>query len=171
MKMEAEITQDELKALVRYDPDTGCFYHLVARKNVSVGDVAGGLDMEGYVRLRLNGRRYKAHRLAIFYMTGKWPKAVDHKNKNRSDNRWCNIRPCSLAENNQNPGVSPKNKSGCAGVHWHGRQKKWIAAIQIDRKKLHLGSFSSKEDAEAVAVAAFRVREKMLDTMLSGGKP
>lgn len=81
MKMEAEITQGELKALVRYDPDTGCFHHLVARKNVSVGDVAGGLDMEGYVRLRLNGRRYKAHRLAIFYMTGKWPKAVDHKNK------------------------------------------------------------------------------------------
>lgn len=56
-------------------------------------------------------------------------------------------------------------------MHWHGRQKKWIAAIQIDRKKLHLGSFSSKEEAEAVAVAAFRVREKMLDTMLSGGKP
>ncbi|WP_163331890.1 HNH endonuclease [Klebsiella aerogenes] len=168
--MEAEITQDELKALVRYDPDTGCFHHLVARKNVRAGDVAGGLDMEGYIRLRLNGRRYKAHRLAIFYMTGEWPKAVDHKNKNRSDNRWCNIRPCSLSENNQNPGVSPKNKSGCSGVHWHGRQKKWIAAIQIDRKKLHLGSFSSKEEAEAVAVAAFRVREKMLDTMLNGGK-
>ncbi|HBQ2427549.1 TPA: HNH endonuclease [Klebsiella aerogenes] len=168
--MEAEITQDELKDLVRYDPETGCFHHLVIRKNVRAGDVAGGLDMEGYIRLRLNGRRYKAHRLAIFYMTGEWPKAVDHKNKNRSDNRWCNIRPCSLAENNQNPGVSPKNKSGCSGVHWHGRQKKWIAAIQIDRKKLHLGSFSSKEEAEAVAVAAFLVREKMLDTMLNGGK-
>ncbi|WP_407300150.1 HNH endonuclease [Raoultella planticola] len=168
--METEITLDELRGLVRYDPDTGCFHHLVARKNVSVGDVAGGLDMEGYIRLRLNGRRYKAHRLAIFYMTGKWPKAVDHKNKNRSDNRWCNIRPCSLAENNQNPGISPKNKSGCPGVHWHGRQKKWIAAIQIDRKKLHLGSFSSKEGAEAVAVAAHRVREEMLDSMLNGGK-
>lgn len=35
--MEAEITQDELKALVRYDPDTGCFHHLIARKNVRAG--------------------------------------------------------------------------------------------------------------------------------------
>ncbi|WP_165756312.1 HNH endonuclease [Cronobacter sakazakii] len=168
--MGSEITLQELKGLVRYDPETGSFHHLIARKNVHLGDVAGGLDVDGYIRIRLNGQRYKAHRLAVFYMTGEWPKAVDHKNKIRSDNRWCNLRPCSLTENNQNPGVSPKNKSGCQGVHWHVRQKKWIAEIQIDRKKLHLGSFESKAEAVAVAKAASRVREKMLDSFLSRGK-
>lgn len=164
--MPDSISLAELKEILIYDPETGNFYHSENRRGAKKGDVAGSLDKAGYIRIYIKGKRFKAHRLAIFYMTGKWPKAVDHKNRKRSDNRWCNIRPCTLAENNQNPGISSRNKSGAIGVHWHERQRKWIAAIQIGRKKLHLGSFASKEEAKVIASVASRVRAKMLETIL-----
>lgn len=164
--MSDAVSLEELKRIFFYDPETGNFYRLKSIRNLRKGDIAGSLNRSGYIEIYINGKRYRAHRLAIFYMTGRWPKAVDHKNRIRNDNRWCNIRPCTLAENNQNPGISKRNKSGVIGVHWHGQQRKWIAAIQIDGKKLHLGSFSTREETMLIANTASRVRDALLDSVL-----
>ncbi|HDR2785777.1 TPA: HNH endonuclease, partial [Enterobacter sichuanensis] len=94
--MSDVVSLEELKRLFFYDHETGNFYRLKSIRNLRKGDIAGSLNKSGYIEIYINSKRYRAHRLAIFYMTGRWPKAVDHKNRIRNDNRWCNIRPCTL---------------------------------------------------------------------------
>lgn len=72
---------------------------------------------------------------------------VDHINGNTVDNRKSNLRLCSHIENLRNSKVQSNNKTGYKGVYWHTRNKKWIAHITIKRKSIHLGVFSTKEDA------------------------
>lgn len=80
-----------LKERLIYDPHTGVF---TWRDGRHAGKRAGGINDRGYRRIKLRGKRYKAARLAYFYMTGAWPPALmDHRNRTRDDDRWDNLRP------------------------------------------------------------------------------
>ena len=115
---------------------------------VKVGDVAGWRNPTGYIRMKVGGKLYLAHRLAFLYMTGKWPEdQVDHINHIRDDNRWCNLREVSHQENHKNQSKPKSNTSGVTGVCWCKRYKKWKAQIKVEGKVKNLGSFTSKEDA------------------------
>jgi len=85
------ITQTILKELFSYNPDTGIFIRKVSISNQVAGTVAGSKDYD-YIRIVVNKKRYLAHRLAFLYMLGKMPVEVDHINRNKHDNRWCNLR-------------------------------------------------------------------------------
>lgn len=63
--MKAALTQDELKRLYRYDPDTGHFHRLVRtnRRNHGHG-IAGTKMATGNTRIIINKTPYLAHRLA-----------------------------------------------------------------------------------------------------------
>lgn len=124
-----KLTQDELKELLHYDPDTGVFTWKVSpTNNVKVGDVAGCRYPEGYIKVHFKGKPYRAHRLAFLYMTGEWPKdQVDHINHIRDDNRWRNLRDVSHQENHRNMTRQKNNTSGVTGVYWEKAKKKWCA--------------------------------------------
>lgn len=152
-----DLTQKKLKELFYYNPETGDFTRLIkVNFNVNVGDIAGGVDSLGYVKIKINDTSHYAHRLAFLYMTGSYPnKFMDHINRNTSDNRWCNLRPCNAAENSFNQGFHKNNTSGIKGVHWNKRNKKWFARISYNKKRIFLGSFDCKVDAaKAYNVAA-----------------
>jgi len=73
---------------------------------------------------------------------------IDHINRNRLDNRQCNLRLANVSQNGanrkkQNKQASSKHK----GVSWHKRQKKWIARIYLNKKCKHLGYFKDETDA------------------------
>jgi len=70
---------------------------------------------------------------------------VDHINHDTFDNRRCNLRVCTSAENTRNKKLSPRNKSGISGVRRNG--SKWTAGIGVDMKYVHLGTFSTIEGA------------------------
>lgn len=54
----------------------------------------------------LYGKKYLAHRLAYFYVTGKWPPhQIDHRDGNKANNKWRNIRPATSTENKGNIGL------------------------------------------------------------------
>lgn len=74
-------------------------------------------------------------------------KYYDHADRNPLNNRKYNLRKASFTENAQNQSISVQNKSGFIGVYWLERLKKWIAYITVNKKRMHLGSFSDKEDA------------------------
>lgn len=84
------------------------------------------------------------HRL----LTGALPgDHVDHINGNNLDNRLCNLRLCSPAENLRNQRISPKNTSGYKGVFWHKAAGKWMASVKYNYKAVYLGLFKTKEQA------------------------
>jgi hypothetical protein len=114
------LTQERLKEILKYSPETGEFVYLAPRKGgsgIKSGDIAGDLCTYGYRRIGIDGKRYRACRLAWLYMTGEWPeKHIDHKNGIRSDDRWENLRPASVRENACNRTASQKNSIGIKGV-------------------------------------------------------
>ena len=85
---------------------------------------------EGYPRVTVKQKLYRIHRLlAIHYIPNpdNLP-FVDHINRDRTDNRLCNLRWVSHAENNDNKAVKTRAKSGIRGVSHiprRGSPKKW----------------------------------------------
>lgn len=151
------LTQERLKALLHYDPEAGLFTRLVSRSGPKskAGDVAGCDNGQGYIRIYVDGKPYKAHRLAWFYMTGEWVDEVDHRNTVRSDNRWANLREATRGQNRTNCAAYRNNTSGHKGVSLYRRTGKWTAQIQKRGQKHFLGYFDTPEAAhEAYAKAA-----------------
>lgn len=143
------LTQERLKELLRYDPETGLFYWLVARKRGgAIGDLAGHTSRQGYVVLGVDGKHYKAHRLAWLYFHGEMPTAeLDHINLNKSDNRVENLRLASRSQNRSNTRAYKNSASGQKGVSLHGMTGRWQASISANGKQKYLGLFDNRDDA------------------------
>jgi len=150
------LTLDRLREVLRYDPESGKFFWLKdCNQNRKSGDQAGNPDNKGYWCIMIDGKTYKAHRLAWLWMVGEWPEAeIDHININKSNNRWENLRAASHARNCANTPRKVTNKIGAKGIRAI-RSGKYVARIMKDGKASHLGTFSSLEEAiQAYAAAA-----------------
>jgi Demerecviridae HNH endonuclease len=120
-----------------YDPETGIF-------RWPNGRVAGSYTNNGYIFIGVYGLRFLAHRLAWLYMTGEWPKEqIDHINRSRSDNRWCNLREASNGQNSANKLCY--GQLGAPGVEKHGT--KYRARIKINYQRIELGTFNTLAEA------------------------
>ena len=138
----------DLRNILKYDPVTGIFTWLVSRGRVKAGDVAGVVDTHGYRKIRVYGKSYRASRLAELYVMGKWPEdIIDHKNRQKDDDRWDNLRPATYSQNGMNTGIRVDSSSGIKGVDWHKHKKKWRACIGFDNRHIHLGLFDDLQDA------------------------
>lgn len=79
----------------------------------------GHLDKDGYLILKVKQIAIKAHRLAWFLYYGYFPtKEIDHINRNRTDNRKCNLRQVNRSENIRNTTKIPNAKTGVIGVYY-----------------------------------------------------
>lgn len=145
----SELTREYLLWSLDYEPMTGIFIWLNPPRNHSEkkGRVAGHTSQAGYVKIKLNGRHYPAHRLAWFYVYGWWPAMIDHMNGDRADNRIVNLKPCTNTENTQNH-TRTHGKSGLpVGVRrTNGGQ--YQARITSNKTVHHLGVFRTKEEAK-----------------------
>ena len=151
------ITHARLVSLLRYEPDTGLFYWRKSRGrgHKTTNILAGTKHSSGYIYIRHRPKNYTAHRLAWYYITGHWPQdQIDHINGDRTDNRFCNLRPATRTQNMRNIKRKRTNKSGLKGVSWSKECRKWRACIVAGGQSLHLGLFLSKEDAHAAYWAA-----------------
>lgn len=148
-----------LRRILNYDPETGAFTwaEKIARK-VVVGSVAGSLNHHGYIHISIGGRPYPAHRLAFVYMTGEWPVGMlDHRDTNKSNNAWANLRPATTSQNAMNTRRRSDNVSGFKGVCWRRAKGKWQARIKIHGSTRTLGSYDTPEAAHEAYVAAAKV--------------
>jgi hypothetical protein len=147
---EKILTQNRLKELLEYNPETGLFVRKkTTAPNAQAGNVAGCLNKHiGYRSISIDGKEYYCHRLAFLYMTGNFPeKQVDHINRIKDDNRWTNLRKVTSGENLQNTSLRKSNKSGAKGVFWYAQRNKWIAYIRFNNKRYSLGYYINFEDA------------------------
>jgi len=147
------LTQERLKALLHYDPDTGIFTFLVGRGGKHVGMRAGYInDAISHVcrRVGVDGKRYRTSHLAWLYMTGKWPLyTLDHINRDSLDDRWINLREATPSEqcvNRRNWGKYAR------GVSY--QNDRFSARISRRGKTLFLGKFTTEAEAAAAYQAA-----------------
>jgi hypothetical protein len=141
------LTAEQVRAVLNYDPLTGVFHWAVRRgQRMKAGDRAGARNNEGYVGIEIDCRSYKAHRLAWLVTHGEWPASeIDHINGDRGDNRIANLRAGTKAQNQQNRKLNSDNKSGFMGVY--NFQGKWRASIGYRGKPRYLGTFATPEEA------------------------
>ena len=146
--MKAElISHARLLDKVLYGPKTGVFTRKVSSGNVCRGSVVGRRDAKGYLRVWLDGRDYKLHRLAWFYVYEKWPtEQIDHVNGIVSDNRISNLREANTKANCLNQNRARSNNKLCThGVHTIKKTGRYRAVLCGK----HLGCFATPEEASA----------------------
>ena len=152
------ITQEQLKTLLNYEPETGDFYwKRKPNKRLPSGTKAGA-NVNSYIRITIDGKGYGAHRLAWLYVHGKHPTdQIDHINGNPLDNRIVNLREATLFENAQNIKRPQKNnKHGYLGITFDKRKNLWRARIGVNGTRRYIGKFKSPEDAYKAYLSAKR---------------
>lgn len=175
-KINEELTQENLKELLYYDPDTGIFKWIERpidmfshcknpQRACNTWNARYANKIAGYIwtskkakvsyliiRISLNGKikDYKVHRLAILYTDGDSPpEQVDHIDGDGLNNRRNNLREVTAKENHKNMPMRSDNTSGCTGVYWYKASQKWHVQININGKQIHGGYFINKDDAKA----------------------
>lgn len=152
-----------LKTVINVDTTTGIVTWREKRNSragrVVPGAVAGWDAGGGYRSVTIDQRDFKIHRLVWLFGTGNWPNGhINHINGVPDDNRLCNLREATQAENNQNQhGLRATNKSGVRGVHFDKERRKWAAHISVNRKHLFLGRFDTIEAASEAHTKARRL--------------
>jgi HNH endonuclease len=145
------ISQAGLLELLSYDPETGAFaWTDYAASRQTRRRAAGCLRPDGYRVIRLDGRCYRAHRLAWLYVHGTFPVALlDHVDMDRDNNRIANLRAADHSRNKANRLAPRSNTSGFKGVGRVKGSPRWAARIQVNYRNIHIGMFDTAEEAAA----------------------
>ena len=158
--MKKHLSQKRLKEVLDYNPETGVFIWKIYSGRIKVGYVAGNINKRGYATIGIDGEIYRSHRLAWFYVYGKWPDdQIDHINGQRSDNRICNLRDVTNQVNAQNlkRATRVKTSTNYLGVYKTTNIKPWRAQIDIDKKTRHIGYYKTPEEANEAYLKAKRM--------------
>jgi hypothetical protein len=146
------LTAQKVREILHYDPDTGVWTWLrPPAKNILVGSVAGTISVHGYRIITFQGVKYRSGRLAWLYMTGEWPvEEIDHDNRDKTDDRWCNLLDKSRSNNALNRDLQVNNFSGTRGIHFDTARGLW----QVQVKKDNVSHFGGRYDDYNEAVIA-----------------
>lgn len=146
------LDQGYIKSILEYDPLTGDFYwkkrnDVPVEWNTRWADKKAGSIALGYIIITINYVDYRAHVLAWVYMGNEWPKHdIDHKDMNRSNNAYDNLRVATRSQNKFNTRIRPDNTSGYKGIDFH-KNKYWRVRIMTDGLTTTLGYFLNIQDA------------------------
>lgn len=139
-----------LREVFDYYPETGVLCRKRTTWRNTKAGVVGTLTYYGYLQVTQDGERLLVHRLIWCWVTGEWPaQQIDHRNGQRTDNRWANLREVTPALNSQN------RHSAVGAYEQDGRFK---ASIQTNGKRQYLGRFDTLADAAAAYSEARRAR-------------
>lgn len=139
-----DLTQEELRNKILYNYETGTF----TRKGKLIGYINNSKD--GYLWCTINYKPYALHRLAWFYIYGKFPDnnyQIDHINGDRLDNRICNLRAVTARENNQNRNIHRLGKLLGTSFDKNGEKYQWAASFHFNRKQHRISNYKSELEA------------------------
>lgn len=150
--MERAVSYERYHEAFSYDPDTGLLKWKIQSGRALPGDVAG-YNSTNYVVIVLDNEAQHAQNVIWFMQTGKWPKhQVDHKDRDKHNNRWVNLRPATRSQQGANQPARGEFK----GVKKNKYCSTYTAQIKVRGKCIHLGSFRTPEEAHAAYTVAAR---------------
>lgn len=148
----------EALELFRYDYETGVLYWRWRVNSRVPKTLEAGTQNKssGYLSVKVHGGLYQVHRVVMLMCYGFYGEGleVDHINHVRNDNRLFNLRFVTRSENNKNQSLSSKSATGVNGAYFAKANKKYVAQIKVNRKRIHLGMFDTLEDAAAARAEA-----------------
>lgn len=174
-------TPDELRQLLRYEPETGKLFWkergvewFRSTKGRSAEETcrlwnarwAGreALDTDGGAGYFVGTVLYKramTHQFVWAIATGEWPHLdIDHVDGDRKNNRIENLRHIGSVGNGRNRSTRPALSGLPRGVSYHKkyREKNFRAAVHVGGKQIHLGLFSTAGEAhQAYREAALKL--------------
>ncbi len=148
------VTQALAREYFDYLPETGQLVWIKSKNSrAPVGKVVGEWKSTNRKNVQFFKRKFYVYQLIYLWHYGYVPKEMDHKDRDKNNNRIENLRECNSTQNAANRKF--RNKSGYKGVV-HLGTKKYRAAISINGRTYHLGLFKTIEEAaKAYDVIAF----------------
>jgi len=111
-----------------------------------------------YACTRIKTKQVKIHRLIMERINPGFKGLIDHIDGNGLNNQRNNLRIATQSQNLANRGPQENNTSGYKGVYWDKERLKWVAIIEYQGTKSHLGRFDSEiEAAITYDIAAIRL--------------
>jgi hypothetical protein len=86
---ETNLTRSQLRAVLRYDPDTGRFFRILRDKRERPAGTVAGTD--NHISILVLRHQYTGHALAWLYVHNKKRDDVYHVNGDKTDNRIANL--------------------------------------------------------------------------------
>lgn len=124
-----------------------CHYKLVSKYK--------WYNHRGYAATNIDGKYKSMHSLVANTPLGY---ETDHVNRKIRDNRCSNLRIVTTSENQANRPKSIKSTSGYKGVYWRADRNKYQSRIEVNRVKINLGHFKTKQEAAlAYDIAAIQL--------------
>lgn len=111
------------------------------------------IDTNGYYKVNLyknsKKRTHRIHQLVAnaFLENPNELKCIDHRDRNKLNNYYENLRWCSYQQNSMNATKASNRSSGFKGVSFHKQANKWTAQIMTKGKLKYLGLFESEKEA------------------------
>ena len=125
-----------------YKPLTG---ELIRKRKTEF--TAGTMNSRGYLHTQIGEHKYVIHRVVWKWVTGSDPQALmlDHKDRNKTNNAWNNLRVATGSQNQANTGRA----SGVHCVQLKSGRIRFVASISIGGRNKNLGRFDTQEEAES----------------------
>lgn len=141
---------DELRDLIYYDDGELYWQHHYRTHHKRSDKPIGYVHKDdGYKKSKFKCgdvlREYAIHRLIYWLHTGDWPEEIDHKDQNKINNYFENLRPATHGQNQQNKGICKNNTSGYVGVK--PERGKYTVTFYIDGKQFSIYGYKNKETA------------------------
>lgn len=133
-------SQATIKAIYTYDDTNPCNPLIHIKTGIRVGKQSDS----GYIIVYIKGKQYNLHRVVYKYHTGKNPDIVHHKDHDKLNNVIENLESVTNVENLM---MKKNNTSGCPGVSFNKKLKRWQARIERKGVKHNLGTYLLKEEA------------------------
>jgi len=121
------------------------YWKIRPANNVQIGDKVG--NSRSYSPTSLKGKKIYVHQIVFMIFHGYLPSTIDFKDGNPHNTRINNLREASRSKAIANSRKRSNNTSGYKGVSWNHRSEKWASYITKEKKTMHLGYFTDKEEA------------------------
>jgi hypothetical protein len=144
------LTQAYVRKLFSYSKKTGLLRRRLHRGNRAMpGSIVGTSDgHKGYLRVGIDGKNWSVTHIIWLYVTGEWPKRVDHRDLNKTNNRWKNLRKATNSQNMCNTKVRSDSSTGVKGVYQDRRTGRYRVHVGLGRQRFYGGFFATVAEAK-----------------------